>query len=125
MCIESNKKSVNVLGEKEKEVSNFLNDRYLVSSLNFIICIDQSFLDKKRNVSFFLAQDLASRVIVGHFFKKTPVNVEDFVVFFKRIVEVRGRLKPIEVIHSDRESLFKNNVFKSFLEEHNIKHSRG
>lgn len=124
MCVNVNSdcKSLVVYNDEKNSPSNFLNDRYLVSQVNFVICVDQSFLDKKRNLSFLLALDLSSRSVLGHFFKSSPIHVEDLVVFFTRLLEVRG---PLEVIHSDRESLFKNDVLSSFFKKHNIRHSRG
>lgn len=99
--------------------------KYLTDVPSYAICIDLSYLDKKRHASFVLAQDLASRRVAGHFFKTTPVCTGDVMVFMEKIIEVRKGFAPIKYLHSDRESLFNNKLMYDFLEKHDIRKSSG
>lgn len=93
------------------------------SQTNYGICIDHTQLGE---LGFcFCAIDLASRGIVGHCFKDRPFNSLDIIDTLRKIIQERSFLPNIEIIHSDRESLFRNINYEQFLEENKIKISVG
>ena len=98
---------------------NLLKQNYLSSHTNYVICIDHSQLGQQGHL--FCAIDLPSRNIVGHCFKDKPFQSFDVVDTLKKIIEETSFLPNIQIIHSDRESLFRNIHYEQFLESNQIK----
>lgn len=104
-------------------VSNKLLQRYVSSKPNHVICIDTSFLTKNR--CFFVGVDLATRVVVCHFFKSTPLETSDVIQCLDSMFKARLFTSAVEIVHSDRDSLFTNSSFVGFLESKGVEVSRG
>ena len=103
---------------------NLIKQQCLSSRTNHVICIDSTKLGLSYG-SCFAAIDLAARNIVGHCYKQKPLNVQDILDCLSAIIKQRDFLPRISIIHSDRESLFKNEQYYQFIEEHKIQISRG
>lgn len=104
-------------------VQNQLLQRYVSSKPNHVICVDISFLTKKK--SYFVGIYLATRVIVGHFYKKSPIQVKDIICYLDIMLEARKFTNKVEIIHSDRESLFINDNYYDYLKGKEVIISRG
>jgi site-specific recombinase XerD len=104
-------------------VKNELLQRYVSSKPNHVICVDISFLTKTK--CYFIGVDLATRVVVGHFFKASAVQVDDVVKYLDKVLGVRSFVNEVEIVHSDRESLFSNDRYYDFLKSRNVRVSRG
>jgi len=103
---------------------NLIKQQYLSSKTNHVICIDITKLGTFYGYCF-AAIDLAARNIVGHCYKEQPLNVQDILDCLSAIIQQRSFLPKIQIIHSDRESFFKNEQYYNFLDEHQIQISRG
>lgn len=68
--------------------------------------------------------DLASRKIAGFLYKDTPINSHDITECILKVINDSGHKPRIRIIHSDRESLFKNDHYFEFLKQHGILASR-
>lgn len=106
-----------------KKSKNLILQQYLASSTNAAVCVDVTKLGI--NGELFLAIDLASRCIVGHCYKNNAINTQDVCLTIKQFNEQRAFLPNIEIIHSDKGSIFNSQKFLSFLETLNIQHSVG
>ncbi len=83
--------------------------------------MDISFLqDSKVKRCYFVGIDLATRVVVGHFFKEGSIQVDDIVKALEVILDARSFTNKVEIVHSDRESLFGNTRYYEFLKSNNI-----
>lgn len=102
---------------------NLIKQRYLSSKTNHVICVDITQLGSYGYC--FAAIDLAARNIVGHCYKEKPLNVRDIIDCLSAIIQQRNFLSKISIIHSDRESYFKNDQYYQFLEKQQIQISRG
>jgi len=102
---------------------NLVRQRYDVLSTNYVLCIDITSVGAYGYI--FLAIDLASRCIVGHCYSSVPFEVELLCDVLKDILRKRSFLPEVKIVHSDRDSVFKNTIFISFLEENKIEVSRG
>lgn len=103
---------------------NLIKQQYLSSKTNHVICIDITKLGPSYGYCF-AAIDLAARNIVGHCYKEKPLNVQDIIDSLSAIIQQRSFLPQIHIIHSDRESFFKNEQYYNFIDEHQIQISRG
>lgn len=83
-----------------------------------MLCIDITKIDK--NYHLFCVLDLAARNIVGHCFVQDNLNVSTIVETLSQIIEDRSFLPKVQIIHSDRESFFKNNPYYDFLKKNHI-----
>lgn len=115
-----NEKKVN---EKTEEKRNLIRQNYLSSQTNYVLCIDVTEIGK--NYSLFCVLDLAARNIVGHCFLDSDITVLHVVDTLRIVLKDRDFLPEVQIVHSDRGSLFKNQVYYDFLEEHHIQISRG
>ena len=68
--------------------------------------------------------DLAARNIVGHCFIENNIRVDHIVETLRQILKDKDFLPKVQVIDSDKESLFKNEAYYEFLNQHNISASR-
>ena len=102
---------------------NLVRQRYDALSSNYVICIDITSVGDYGYL--FIAIDLASRCVVGHCYSLAPFDVPLICEVLTEIIRKRSFLPGINIIHSDRESIFSNIIFISFLEEKNIGVSRG
>jgi len=105
-----------------EERKNLLRQNYFSSQTNFVLCLDITKIGK--NHSLFCALDLAARNIVGHCFIENNMKVVDVIETLTKILKDRDFLPKVQIIHSDRESLFKNEAYYEFLNQHNISASR-
>ena len=109
--------------QNKTEVQNQIMQKYLSLSTNYVVCIDITTLGVYGEL--FLAVDVAARNIVGHCFNSkhiTTSQVCETIVLFHR---KRSFLPRINIMHSDRESIFSNEEYFSCLKQLNIKQSRG
>lgn len=102
---------------------NLIKQQYLSSKTNHVICVDITHMGSYG--SAFVAMDLAARNIVGHCYKPDPLNVVDILDCLAAIIRQRSFLPKIRIIHSDRESFFKNAEYYEFLNQQSIEISRG
>lgn len=102
---------------------NLVVHRYLATIPNFVICIDIT--DLKEYGQLFAMLDLAARQIAGHVYTSETITLDNVLEGLQKIIEDRSHLPKINIIHSDRESYFKNPHFYKFLEDNNIQGSRG
>ena len=111
---------------KEKKLSsvkNSLLQKYVSKRPNDVICIDISFVNKK--CCFLVGIDLASRAVVGHFLKNSPIETSDVLEYLSTVLDSRSFISEVFIIHSDRGSLFTNDKYYDFLKSRNITVSRG
>lgn len=98
--------------------------QYLSSKTNHVICIAITKLGT--SYGFCLAAiDLAARNIVGYCYKESPLTLPDLLDCLSTIIQQRSFLPRIHIIHSDRESFFKNKQYFNFIDKHQIQISRG
>ena len=102
---------------------NLVRQRYNSLSSNYVICIDITSVGSYGSI--FIAIDLASRCVVGHCYSLNPFDVSLICEVLTQVIRKRSFLPSIKIVHSDRESIFSNSVFISFLEENGISVSRG
>lgn len=105
------------------EKKNLVAQKYVSDCPNLVICVDVSYLSSKS--SYLVGIDLATRVVVGHLYKKTPIQVEDVLKFLDVVLEARSFTDRVCIVHSDRESLFSTDRYKDFLLSKNVIPSRG
>lgn len=96
---------------------------YLSKTPNGVICVYISYIDKQNR--YLIGVYLASRVVVGHFFKSSAIETCDVVTYLSGILDARSFISQVVVIHSDRESLFTNDRYYDFLKSANVTVSRG
>jgi len=68
---------------------------------------------------YFVGIDLATRVVVGHFFKEGSIQVDDIVKGLEVILEARSF--KVEIVHKD--SLFGNTRYYEFLKSNDVEPS--
>ena len=105
------------------EYENKILQRYVSSKPNHVICIDISYFVNDK--CYFVGIDLATRLIVGHFFKTSAIQVNDIVNCLSSILKARKFVNKVEIVHSDKESLFKNEIYWNFLKLNDIEISHG
>lgn len=106
-------------------VKNLIQDNYLVSSTNYVICLDVTKLGLYGEL--LICVDLASRCIVGHCYKDSlhPIKTHDIILTLTEVIRKRSFLPNIAIIHTDRGSIFSNSQFIDFIESQSIRISRG
>lgn len=109
--------------KKQTFKTNVLAEQYICNYTNYALSIDITQLGQ--NGYCFIAMDIATRAIAGHVYKNTPLDTQDILSCLEATIEARRFLPDIQIIHSDRESYFKNEAYFSFLNKQNIKPSRG
>ena len=107
----------------KSETKNKMMQKYLALSTNYAICIDVTTLGLYGEL--FLAIDVAARNIVGHCYTNENINTSQVCETIQKIARQRSFLPQIEIIHSDRGSIFSNQEYFACLEQLNIKRSRG
>lgn len=107
----------------QPETKNKMMQKYLALSTNYAICIDITTLGIYGEL--FLAIDVAARNIVGHCFNDQNITTSQVCETIQQIARQRSFLPQIEIIHSDRGSIFTNQEYFACLEQLNIKRSRG
>ena len=86
------------------------------------MCLDITRIDHKHCV--FCVLDLAARNIVGHCFSDNYFQVSDIINTLYKTFKDRDFLPKVQIVHSDRESLFKNQAYYEFLNKQSIDISR-
>lgn len=102
---------------------NQIMQQYFSCSTNAIICIDITTLGIYGEL--FLAVDIASRNVVGHCYSSTHITTDQVCETIKEFHRKRNFLPDIRIIHSDRGSIFSNQVYYDFIQSLNITRSRG
>jgi hypothetical protein len=69
-----------------KEVKDIVSQQYVSSKPNHVICLDSSYLTAEK--SFFIGIDLATRVVVGHFYTESPIDVYMVLAFLEGSLKV-------------------------------------
>lgn len=106
------------------KVRNQLNEhKYNSASTNYAITADVTKLGKIGEILIFL--DLASRAIVAHAYTSEHVTTEVVLDTIDLMLKQRSFLPPVKIIHTDRESLFKNDLYEIALAKYGIIVSRG
>jgi len=103
--------------------TNLILNNYNSTSSNHAIYVDETSLGAYGTL--LLAQDSASRCIICHCYDSDSLSSHLVVETISEALRKRSFLPPILIIHSDRGTLFKNEVVASFLAEKGITHSRG
>lgn len=111
------------ISNNQSESKNKMMQKYLALSTNYAICIDITTLGVYGEL--FLAIDVAARNIVGHCFNNQNITTSQVCETIQQIARQRSFLPQIEIIHSDRGSIFTNQKYFACLEQLNIKRSRG
>jgi site-specific recombinase XerD len=109
--------------ENKTEIRNQMLQQYLATSTNYAICIDITSLGLYGEL--FLAVDTAARNIVGHCYSSQTIDTQQVCQTIKEFARKREFLPQIQIIHSDRGSVFKNEQYYQCLNELKIKISRG
>ena len=73
---------------------------------------------------FFCVLHLAARNIVGHCFSENHIGASDVIDTLCQTFKDRDFLPKVQIVHSDRESLFKNQTYYEFLNKQSIEISR-
>jgi transposase InsO family protein len=105
-----------------KKRRDLLKQSYITSKNNYVVCIDITKLDKEHYL--FCALDLAGRNIIGHCFKDCFFVTEDILECLQTIINDRDFLPNIIILHSDRESIFRNQKYENFFDSKQIAISR-
>ena len=108
---------------KKSPGTNLVRNKYNAISTNHVICIDETSLGAYGTL--LLALDLASRCIICHCYHSEGLDQHLVVEMLSEAFRKRSFLPPVQIVHSDRGSLFKNAAVTSFLAKEGIKHSRG
>lgn len=103
-------------------MKNLINQRYRALSTNYVICIDITYIGIYGEV--FLMIDLATRCVIGHVYSQKPIDTADVIEVIDLAIRNRIYLPSIEILHSDRGSVFKNECFYKFATSRNITLSR-
>jgi site-specific recombinase XerD len=111
------------LKTKIKMVKNLIKSSYNVLSTNYVICIDITSLGIYGEL--FLMVDLASRCIIGHCYSSTPLDTSSILETIDTAKRRRAFLPSIEIIHSDRGTIFRNKMFEEHILGLGVKLSRG
>ena len=106
-----------------KKAKNVVKQRYIALSTNFVICIDIT--DVGVYGQLLVGMDLAGRVVVGHCYSSEPITTKLVCETITQIIEKRAFLPKIGVIHTDRGSIFSNEEYFDFMNQHQILRSRG
>lgn len=101
-----------------KSRQNLLKQNYLGSKTNYVICIGHYQLGQQGFL--FCAIDLVARNVIGYCFKDKTFGSFDVIETLKKIIEERSFLPNIQIMHSDRDSLFRNIDYSQFLERNHI-----
>lgn len=115
-----NEKKVNKTTEERR---NLIRQNYLSSQTNYVLCIDVTEIGNIH--SLFCIMDVAARSIIGHCFLDNHITVLHVVETLRTALKDRDFLPKVQIVHSDRASLFKNQIYYEFLDEHQIQISRG
>jgi transposase InsO family protein len=78
-----------------------------------------------KHKAYIVGINLATRVVVGHLWKNQAFTTSDVLQFLQSIIEARAFTLPIQMIHTDRESLFTSQYFTEFVATCGITLSRG
>lgn len=107
----------------KSEKTNKMMQKYLALSSNYAICIDITTLGLYGEL--FLAIDVAARSVVGHCYHNENITTSHVCETIQKIARQRSFLPHIEIIHSDRGSIFTNQEYFACLKQLNITPSRG
>ena len=97
------------ISNNQSESKNKMMQKYLALSTNYAICIDITTLGVYGEL--FLAIDVAARNIVGHCFNNQNITTSQVCETIQQIARQRSFLPQIEIIHSDRGSIFTNQKY--------------
>ena len=100
------------------EKQNLVKNQYLSATPSYLVSIDITNIDK--HGSLLTAMDMASRAILGHYYKEGTINSSEAVFTLRRIVQDRSFLPEIKILHSDSDSRFKSELMGDFLNEFHI-----
>lgn len=101
---------------------HLVKHNYLSSKTNYVICIHITTISK--DFQLLCVLDFPARNIVAHCFKKPPLNVQDVIQTLSKAIEDRHFLPKIQIIHSGKVSIFKNETYCNFVDSHAINISR-
>ena len=111
-----------IIQQSLQKRKDLIRQNYLSNQINYVVCMDITKLDTKHNLLCCL--DLAARNIIGHCFLDSSFTVQHVLDTLNQIIKDRDFLPKIQILHSDRESLFKNEQYYDFLDKQNIQISR-
>ena len=97
--------------------------QYLPLSTNHAICIDITGLGRYKEL--FLGVDLAARNVLLYFYSNQPITSTQVCYTINEFARKKGFLPQINVIHSDRGSIFSNTEYYECIQSLGIKTSRG
>ena len=108
---------------KKQKIKNELLQKYISVSTHHVICVDVTVLGNSGEL--FLAVDLAARNIVGHCYTNKRITTKDVCDTINEFYHNRKFLPQINIIHSDKGSIFTNDQFKQYLDFLDITPSQG
>lgn len=79
----------------------------------------------KTNGYLFVGVDIASRAVIMHQYSQEPFQVYDVIETMEIAFKHRDFLPKIQVVHTDRGSIFRNVPYQNFIEKLGIQISRG
>lgn len=105
------------------KIKNQLRDAYNVGSINHALCADVTLLGYLGEL--YLIIDLASRAIVGHAYTSKHVDTELVIKTNLLVLQQRRFLPVVKIIHTDRGSIFRNDLYEQTMQKQNVIVSRG
>lgn len=111
------------INQNKKEVRNLIMQKYISISTNYAICMDITNLGVYGQL--LVAVDIAARNIVGHCYHSEAITTEHVCQTITQFAQKRSFLPKIEIIHTDRGSIFTNPEYYDCIDQHKILKSRG
>lgn len=110
------------INQNKKEVSNLIMQKSISLRTNYAICMDITNLGIYGQL--LVAVDIAAINVIGHCYQSEAMSTEHVCQTITQFAQKRSFLPKIEIIHTDRKSIFRNAEYYECIDQHKILKSR-
>nr|AJF36710.1 hypothetical protein [Klebsormidium flaccidum] len=111
------------MNENKNEVRNLIMQKYISIRTNYAICMDITNLGVYGQLV--VAVDMAARHIVGHWYHNEAITTEHVCQTLTQLTKKRSFLPKIEIIQTNRGSIFTNPEYYDCIDQYKILKSKG